>query len=81
MDRIFYMELGRSAVSGGGELWMEVNDGNTACNIHYTINRVIFHLNSTKEENDHKERIRSSSANESSKPTSLMLKRNSGMSL
>ena len=36
-DCFFFMELGRSAVTGAGELWMQVDDQIIAQNMHETI--------------------------------------------
>ncbi|XP_043525795.1 insulin receptor substrate 1 isoform X3 [Frieseomelitta varia] len=59
MERIFYMEVGRSAVTGGGELWMEAEDSNIANNMHDAI------MNSMSNSGP-RERVHSSSAADAS---------------
>ncbi|XP_017795759.1 PREDICTED: insulin receptor substrate 1 [Habropoda laboriosa] len=68
MERIFYMEVGRSAVTGGGELWMEAEDNNIAYNMHAAIMNAMSNSNSSKDDVGPRTRIRSSSATEASKP-------------
>ncbi|KAJ8687318.1 hypothetical protein QAD02_023112 [Eretmocerus hayati] len=80
MDRIFYIEVGRSVVSGGGEFWMEVEDCNIASNMHNTINNASTKLRDMKEEGP-RPRVRSSSANEASKPISVLQRRHTAQKL
>lgn len=74
MDRIFYMEVGRSAITGEGDYWMKAEDSNIAQNMHAAIlNAMSSSSNKDKDrdkDNDMvpKPRLRSSSANEASKP-------------
>lgn len=101
MDRIFYMEVGRSAVTGGGDFWMEAEDNNIAHNMHAAIlnamsssstssnsasglnNSVIGTGSSTMNKDDvgPRQRVRSSSANEASKPISVLQRRHTGAKL
>ncbi|XP_014613822.1 PREDICTED: insulin receptor substrate 1 isoform X8 [Polistes canadensis] len=78
MDRIFYMEVGRSAVTGGGEFWMEAEDSNIAHNMHAAILNAMSNSNSYKDEVGPRQRMRSSSANEASKPISVLQRRHTG---
>lgn len=80
MDRIFYMEVGRSAIAGGGEFWMEVEDNNIAQNMHHAINNAMTNSSSTKDEGP-RQRLRSSSANEASKPISVLQRRHTAQKL
>jgi insulin receptor substrate 1 len=80
MDRIFYMEVGRSAVTGGGEFWMEVEDNNIAQNMHHAINNAMSNSSSLKDEGP-RQRMRSSSANEASKPISVLQRRHTTQKL
>lgn len=75
MDRIFYMEVGRSAVTGVGEFWMETEDSNIAHNMHAAILNSMSNTSSSKEEVGLRPRTRSSSANEASKPISVLQRR------
>lgn len=72
MERIFYMEVGRSAVTGGGELWMEAEDNNIANNMHAAIMNSMSNSSSKKDDVGPRERIRSSSATEASKPIGVL---------
>ncbi|XP_043491998.1 insulin receptor substrate 1 isoform X1 [Polistes fuscatus] len=78
MERIFYMEVGRSAVTGGGEFWMEAEDSNIAHNMHAAILNAMSNSNSYKDEVGPRQRMRSSSANEASKPISVLQRRHTG---
>nr|XP_012143041.1 PREDICTED: insulin receptor substrate 1 isoform X6 [Megachile rotundata] len=78
MDRIFYMEVGRSAVTGGGELWMEAEDSNIAHNMHAAIMNAMSNSNSSKDDVDPRQRRRSSSATEASKPIFVLQRRHTG---
>lgn len=67
---VFYMELGRQSIVGPGELWMETGDALTARNMH---NMILSAMSSnTGLYNDDPTRKRSLSANEASKPKSLI---------
>ncbi|XP_058056778.1 mucin-19 [Anopheles bellator] len=71
-QRYFYLEVGRSSKTGAGEIWMEVQDSIIAQNMHTTI------MKSAKNKDDNLGpmiRIRSSSANAASKPTSMLFRR------
>lgn len=81
MERIFYMEVGRSAVTGNGEFWMEAEDSNIAHNMHAAILNVMSKSNSNKDEVGPRQRMRSSSANEASKPISVLQRRHTGQKL
>lgn len=72
MDRIFYMEVGRSAVTGGGELWMEAEDSTITHNMHFAILNTASSSGGNEEEVGPRQRMRSSSATESSKPIFVM---------
>ncbi|CAL7950186.1 unnamed protein product [Xylocopa violacea] len=78
MDRIFYMEVGRSAVTGGGELWMEAEDSNIAQNMHTAIMNAMSNSSSSKEDVGPRQRMRSSSATEASKPIFVLQHRQAG---
>ncbi|XP_017877175.1 insulin receptor substrate 1-B isoform X1 [Ceratina calcarata] len=80
MDRIFYMEVGRSAVTGGGELWMEAEDNNIAHNMHAAIMNAMSNSssNSNKDDVGPRQRMRSSSATEASKPIFVLQHRHAG---
>lgn len=80
MDRIFYMEVGRSAIAGGGELWMEVEDNNIAQNMHHAINNAMTNSSTSKDDGP-RQRMRSSSANEASKPISVLQRRHTAQKL
>ncbi|XP_047343935.1 insulin receptor substrate 1 isoform X7 [Vespa velutina] len=81
MERIFYMEVGRSAVTGGGEFWMEAEDNNIAHNMHAAILNAMSNSNTCKDEIGPRQRMRSSSANEASKPISVLQRRHTGQKL
>ncbi|XP_076647170.1 insulin receptor substrate 1 chico isoform X2 [Halictus rubicundus] len=68
MDRYFYMEVGRSAVTGGGELWMEAEDSNITHNMHAAILNAMTSSRNNKDDVGPQQRMRSSSATEASKP-------------
>ncbi|XP_034946851.1 insulin receptor substrate 1-like isoform X2 [Chelonus insularis] len=74
MDRIFYMEVGRSAVTGEGDYWMKAEDSNITQNMHTAILNAMSSSSSNKDKDDMvpKQRMRSSSANEASKPISVL---------
>ncbi|XP_031354397.1 insulin receptor substrate 1-like isoform X2 [Photinus pyralis] len=67
IKNFFYLEVGRSSVTGAGELWMETEDANIAQNVHETVFHAMSSSSSSKDELG-PPRIRSSSATESSKP-------------
>ncbi|EEB16866.1 insulin receptor substrate-1, putative [Pediculus humanus corporis] len=70
----FYIEVGRQTVTGAGALWMLTEDANIAKNM----NEVIFSAFSVQQKNQkdsNPHRKRSSSATESSKPTSILQRR------
>ncbi|KAL2717120.1 insulin receptor substrate 1 isoform X1 [Vespula squamosa] len=81
MERIFYMEVGRSAVTGGGEFWMEAEDNNIAHNMHAAILNAMSNSNTCKDEVGPRQRMRSCSANEASKPISVLQRRHTGQKL
>ncbi|XP_029162675.1 insulin receptor substrate 1 isoform X1 [Nylanderia fulva] len=72
-DDIFYIEVGRFAVTGDGEFWMAVEDNNIALNMYDVITSAMKNSKSNKDEGS--QRRRSSSANEASKPISVVLQR------
>ncbi|XP_029048605.1 insulin receptor substrate 1 isoform X6 [Osmia bicornis bicornis] len=78
MDRIFYMEVGRSAVTGGGELWMEAEDNNIAHNMHAAIMNAMSNSNSSKDDVDPRQRRHSFSPFETSKPIFVSQRRHTG---
>uniref|UniRef100_A0AAU7B9W3 Insulin receptor substrate 1 n=1 Tax=Pyrrhocoris apterus TaxID=37000 RepID=A0AAU7B9W3_PYRAP len=69
-DTFFYMELGQCTVTGPGNLWMQTEDCNIAENMHTTI-LSCSKKDQANQQQQPKSRVRSSSANEASKPTSL----------
>ncbi|XP_071451425.1 serine-rich adhesin for platelets [Hetaerina americana] len=80
-DCFFYMEVGRSSVTGAGELWMQTEDTNIAQNMHDAILHAMMSCrNSSVQKADRggdadlgpHPRARSSSANEASKPVSVL---------
>ncbi|KAG8238646.1 hypothetical protein J437_LFUL018592 [Ladona fulva] len=78
-DCFFYMEVGRSSVTGAGELWMQTEDTNIAQNMHYAILHAMSRYGSAASQKVEKEadlgpnlRSRSSSANEASRPVSVL---------
>ena len=75
------MEMGRSAVAGGGEFWMEAEDSNIAHNMHAAIYGAMTRSNANKDEVGPRQRMRSSSANEASKPISVLPRRHAGQKL
>ncbi|KAK2582639.1 hypothetical protein KPH14_004920 [Odynerus spinipes] len=81
MDRIFYMEVGRSAVTGGGEFWMEAEDSNIAHNMHAAILNAMSNSNTGKDEVGSRQKMRSSPPNEASKPISVLQRRHTGQKL
>ncbi|KZC12692.1 Insulin receptor substrate 1-B [Dufourea novaeangliae] len=78
MDRIFYMEVGRSAITGGGELWMEAEDSNITHNMHVSIMNAMSNSSNNKDDVGPRQRKRSSSATEASKPISVLQRRHTG---
>ncbi|KAL3196023.1 hypothetical protein MRX96_045413 [Rhipicephalus microplus] len=66
-DCFFFMELGRSSVTGSGELWMQTEDTVIAQNMHETILGAMK-TSRNKEELGAFTRPRSSSTSENSKP-------------
>lgn len=79
-DDIFYIEVGRSAITGDGEFWMAVEDNNIALNINDVITTAMRNSKINKEEGP-RQRLRSSSANEASKPISVLQRRHTGQKL
>ncbi|XP_066992587.2 insulin receptor substrate 1 isoform X2 [Anabrus simplex] len=73
-DCFFYMEVGRSSCTGAGDLWMQTEDTNIAQNMHDSILSAMSN-NSLKEELGPRPRTRSSSANEASKPITMLHRR------
>lgn len=68
----FYMEVGRHSVIGAGELWMETKDALIAQNMH----TMILNVMSTNADDTYGPmRKRSSSATESSKPVTILQRR------
>ncbi|XP_012531442.1 insulin receptor substrate 1 isoform X1 [Monomorium pharaonis] len=78
---IFYIEVGRSAVTGDGEFWMAVEDNNIALNMYDVITTAMRNSKSNKDEVAPRQRTRSSSANEASKPISVLQRRHTGQKL
>lgn len=78
---IFYIEVGRSAVTGDGEFWMAVEDNNIALNMYDVITTAMRNSKSNKDEVGPRQRMRSSSANEASKPISVLQRRHTGQKL
>ncbi|XP_018372690.1 PREDICTED: mucin-12 isoform X3 [Trachymyrmex cornetzi] len=78
---IFYIEVGRSAVTGDGEFWMAVEDNNIALNMYDVITTAMRNSKSNKDEVGPRQRTRSSSANEASKPISVLQRRHTGQKL
>ncbi|XP_024885809.1 insulin receptor substrate 1 isoform X4 [Temnothorax curvispinosus] len=78
---IFYIEVGRSAVTGDGEFWMAVEDNNIALNMYDVITTAMRNSKSSKDEVGPRQRTRSSSANEASKPISVLTRRHTGQKL
>ncbi|GJQ80083.1 hypothetical protein Trydic_g19366 [Trypoxylus dichotomus] len=74
----FFLEIGRSSAIGAGELWMETEDTNIAQNVHQTVYHAMSSNYSSREDLGPKDRHRSSSATESSKPTNLAARRQPG---
>ncbi|KAL1401667.1 hypothetical protein pipiens_001937 [Culex pipiens pipiens] len=71
-QRYFYLEVGRSTKTGAGEIWMEAQDAMIAHNMHTTI------MKSAKNKDCDSlgpMRNRSSSANAASKPTQMLVRR------
>lgn len=66
-DCFFFMEMGRSSVTGAGELWMQTDDTVIAQNMHEVI---LSAMKSSKSTEDTL-RPRSSSTSENSKPISI----------
>ncbi|KAF5290513.1 hypothetical protein FQA39_LY03617 [Lamprigera yunnana] len=67
LKNFVYLEIGRSSVTGAGELWMETEDANIAQNVHQTVFHAMSSSSTSKDELG-PPRTRSSSATESSKP-------------
>ncbi|XP_034032017.1 insulin receptor substrate 2a isoform X2 [Thalassophryne amazonica] len=67
-DSFFFIEVGRSAVTGSGEFWMQAEDAVVAQNIHETI------LEAMKELSEFRPRSKSQSA--STNPISVPTRRN-----
>ncbi|XP_044004614.1 probable serine/threonine-protein kinase nek3 isoform X2 [Aphidius gifuensis] len=82
MDRIFYMEVGRSAMTGEGDYWMKAEDNNIATNMHFAImNAMTRSKERDKDDILPQARKRSSSANEASKPISFIPRRHTGQKI
>ncbi|XP_055837577.1 insulin receptor substrate 1 [Episyrphus balteatus] len=68
----FYMEVGRHSIIGAGELWMETKDNQIAQNMH----TMILNVMSTNADDPYGPmRKRSSSATETSKPVTILQRR------
>lgn len=78
-DDIFYIEVGRLTVTGDGEFWMAVEDNNIALNMYDVITSAMKNSKSNKDEGS--QRRRSSSANEASKPISVLQRRHTGQKI
>ncbi|KAK9688208.1 PTB domain (IRS-1 type) [Popillia japonica] len=74
----FFLEIGRSSSIGAGELWMETEDTNIAQNVHQTVYHAMSSNYNSREDLGPKDRHRSSSATESSKPTNIAARRQPG---
>uniref|UniRef100_A0A4W5P388 Insulin receptor substrate 2 n=1 Tax=Hucho hucho TaxID=62062 RepID=A0A4W5P388_9TELE len=70
-DSFFFIEVGRSAVTGPGELWMQADDSVVAQNIHETI---LEAMKAMKELSEFRPRSKSQSA--STNPISVPTRRN-----
>lgn len=70
LDSFFYMEVGQASVTGAGNLWMQTEDPNIAQNMHDAILSACSSC--SKKDLAPKSRNRSSSANEASKPITVM---------
>ncbi|KAJ8004320.1 hypothetical protein DPEC_G00157900 [Dallia pectoralis] len=70
-DSFFFIEVGRSAVTGPGEFWMQAEDSVVAQNIHETI---LEAMKAMKELSEFRPRSKSQSA--STKPISVPTRRN-----
>uniref|UniRef100_A0A1A7WTM8 Insulin receptor substrate 2 n=1 Tax=Iconisemion striatum TaxID=60296 RepID=A0A1A7WTM8_9TELE len=70
-DNFFFIEVGRSAVTGPGEFWMQVDDSVVAQNIHETI---LEAMKAMKELSEFRPRSKSQSA--STNPISVPTRRN-----
>ncbi|XP_014222975.1 mucin-17 isoform X3 [Trichogramma pretiosum] len=79
MGKVFYLEVGRSAVTGGGEIWMETEDFNICKAMHSTVSAMMYEQ--IESEEGPKQRMRSSSANEASKPISVLQRRHTTQKL
>ncbi|XP_054266628.1 insulin receptor substrate 1-B isoform X2 [Macrosteles quadrilineatus] len=71
LDSFFYLELGQATVTGSGNLWMQTEDPNIAQNMHESILSAMTNC-SKKSDLVPKSRNRSSSANEASKPITVI---------
>ncbi|XP_033001222.1 insulin receptor substrate 2 [Lacerta agilis] len=69
-DSFFFMELGRSASTGPGELWMQADDSVVAQNIHETILEAMKALRELAEFRP-RSKSQSSSSSSSSRPISV----------
>ncbi|XP_019712985.1 insulin receptor substrate 2-like [Hippocampus comes] len=72
-DSFFFIEVGRSAVTGAGEFWMQAEDSVVAQNIHETI---LEAMKAMKELSEFRPRSKSQSA--STTPISVPTRRNLG---
>nr|WNH96204.1 insulin receptor substrate 1 [Trichogramma dendrolimi] len=81
MGKVFYLEVGRSAVTGGGEIWMETEDFYICRDMHSTVSSMMLLNKQTESEEGPKQRMRSSSANEASKPISVLQRRHTTQKL
>ena len=74
--------MGRSSPTGGGELWMEAEDENISNNMHIVINTAMSKSSGgEKDDVGPRQRLRSSSANEASKPISVLQRRHTAQKL
>ncbi|KAK9524067.1 hypothetical protein VZT92_017934 [Zoarces viviparus] len=73
-DSFFFIEVGRSAVTGPGEFWMQAEDSVVAQNIHETILEAMKAMKAMKELSEFRPRSKSQSA--STNPISVPTRRN-----
>uniref|UniRef100_A0A8C5PAG7 Insulin receptor substrate 1 n=1 Tax=Leptobrachium leishanense TaxID=445787 RepID=A0A8C5PAG7_9ANUR len=69
-ENFFFIEVGRSAVTGSGEFWMQVDDSVVAQNMHETILEAMKALS-----DDFRPRSKSQSSSNCSNPISVPLRR------
>ena len=75
------MEVGRSAATGDGDLFMETEGSTVAFNMNEEIKFAVKNSSNIKEDIGPKQRMRSSSANEASKPISVLQRRHTGQKI